>query len=282
MASSASILSRTLQSITVTKIKELEKQRHAYEKSKSEALDEAQGEAKDVRKRVSRLHDRVTKLDVWSPDELRNMRGWIDQAEYDPSIGDAALSQFEAVLKSRLDMESKKLGLADLYSRLLTEWIDSPNTEETEAAMLESTSLDDPFEMVQTRQKERLQQLRDKFERVVFEPLETDESGIDHYLDSLFVGDSGKKVLEKLRDDVSKTGERMLSEKRLLDDRSLKWSIKALLKNQLLNDEKKASLQEFLRDEAVLTEIRDVLNMRYRDLQNWSWNIGTAGMPVVP
>lgn len=61
-----------------------------------------------------------------------------------------------------------------------------------------------------------------------------------------------------------------------------RWCVKALLKNQLLNDEKKASLNDFLKDEAVLSEIRDVLNMRIRDLKDWEWNLGDEGMPVVP
>ena len=50
----------------------------------------------------------------------------------------------------------------------------------------------------------------------------------------------------------------------------------------MLNDEKKASLAEFLKDDAVLAEIRDVLNMRFRDLKEWEWNLGEEGMPVLP
>ena len=33
---------------------------------------------------------------------------------------------------------------------------------------------------------------------------------------------------------------------------------------------------------SVLGEIRDVLNMRFRDLKDWNWNLGDEGMPVVP
>ena len=281
MSSSPSILSQTLQSITVTKIRELEKQRQSFESAKNEALEEAGKETSNVRKRVLGLHNRVAKLEILSPSELENMRRWIDQAEFDPSIGDTALFKFEDALRSRLEIESRKLSLADLYSRLLTEWIDSPNNGESEPSMSEST-LDEPFEIVQSRQKERLQQLRDKFERVVFEPLHTDEVEIDNYLASLFAGETGHRALKKLRDNVKTMGVRLLEQKRPLDVQTLIWCIKALLKNELLNDEKKASLQDFLRDDAVLNEIKDVLNMRFRDIRKWSWNLGTEGMPVLP
>jgi hypothetical protein len=192
------------------------------------------------------------------------------------------LMKFEKELRSRLDIKSRKLELADLYSRLLIEWIESPNMGDAEFSILESTSLDDSFEVVQTVQKERLQQLREKFEQVVFEPLETSETEIHNYLHSLFKGDAGERAFKQLRGRVSKMGKYMLAESQPFDLQNLKWCIKALLKNELLNDEKKTSLREFLQDEAVLNEIRDVLNMRYADLQNWSWSLGTEGIPVIP
>jgi hypothetical protein len=282
MTSSSSILSQTLQSITITKIQELEKQRQSYEQRKNHVLSSADDEAKDLRKKVSHLHAGVKDLDVWSYDELKNISRWLHQSNYDPSVPDEMLMKFEKELRSRLDIKSRKLELADLYSRLLTEWIDSPNLEDTESSMLENTSLDDPFEVVQTAQKERLQQLREKFERVVFEPLETSEAEIDNYLRSLFKGDAGERAFKRLQESVKHAGESMLAEKQPFDQQSLRWCIKALLRNELLNDEKKASLRDFLQDEAVLNEIRDVLNMRYAELQNWSWNLGAEGMPVVP
>lgn len=281
MASSSSLLSRTLQSITVTKIQELEKQRTSYEKRKVQVLTSA-AQIKNLRKRVLHLHASVKDLDIWSNDELENIRRWLHQSEYDPSVPEATLNKFEQQLQSQLEIKSRKLDHADLYSRLLMEWIESSSNGDSESDMVESSSLDDPFEMVQTAQKERLQQLREKFERVVFEPLETNETDIDKYLHSLFKGDAGERALGRLRNSVTNHGKPMLGRNRLFDARSLKWCIKALLKNDLLNDEKKATLQEFLKDDAVLDEIRDVLNMRYNALQNWSWDLGDGGMPVVP
>jgi hypothetical protein len=82
------------------------------------------------------------------------------------------------------------LDLAALYSRLLTEWLGSANHGADEAALDDTDSLDGSLEIIQ---KDRLKQLKDKFEAVVFTPQETDEVEIDNYLFGLFAGDNGEK-----------------------------------------------------------------------------------------
>ena len=286
MSASSSVLSETLQSITVTKIRELEKQKDSYDTKKTAALDSPDAKSDSVRKRLAALYkaarDNKGLIDLRSNPELSNSLLWIKQALHDPSVTDAKLLEVEKNFVSRLDQNSRKLDLAHLYSRLLTDWIKSTPGTEPDLDDLERSESDDSFEVVQDTQKARLEQLRDKFARVVFEPLETDEVEIDNYLGRLFEGDDGQRALEDLRRDVSSNGKMMLREYFRIDDRSMRWCIKALLKNQLLNDEKKASLNDFLKDDAVLSEIKDVLNMRLRDLKDWEWNLGKEGMPVVP
>ena len=285
MSASTSALSETLQSITVTKIRELEKQKESYNAKKVKAVD-AVRTSEDVRKRLANiwrvLRDNKELVDYHSDSELFNIKFWMKQAIHDPSVTEAKLLECEQELISRLEQNSRKLDLAHLYSRLLTDWIKSSPTAESDLVDLDQSDSEESFEVVQDTQKARLEQLRDKFARVVFEPLETDETEIDNYLSSLFEGDDGQSALKDLRRDVKGHGKLMLSDYFRMDARSLQWCIKALLKNQLLNDEKKASLNDFLKDEAVLSEIRDVLNMRIRDLKDWEWNLGDDGMPVVP
>lgn len=96
------------------------------------------------------------------------------------------------------------------------------------------------------------------------------------------LGDHGARTLEILRREVSDLGKHMLEDTFRIDEQVLTWCIKGLLKNDLLNDEKKASLNDFLKDDAVLAEIKDVLNMRLRDLKEWEWDLPERGMPVVP
>lgn len=281
MASSSTILSQTLKSVTLTKIEELAKQRGSFEGGKASIL-RTVDETQDLREKVIKLHAGVKSLGSEAYGELDNIERWLHQSQYDPTIPSERLHKFELALRSRLDIKSRRFDLADLYSRLLTEWIGSPDIDESDAVTSQEDDASDSFEMVQTIQKERLDQLRQKFAKVVFEPLDTDEVEIHNYLSSLFKGDAGKADLKRLRESVSNAGKGMLQEKKLLDKQSMKWCIKALLKNELLNDEKKATLREFLKDEAVMDEIKDVLNMRFANLKHWSWDLEDGGMPVVP
>ncbi|MCJ1254916.1 hypothetical protein MMC24_002732 [Lignoscripta atroalba] len=281
MSSPSSVLSRTLQSITSTKIRELEKQRTSYELHKSKVVNDAERAGEDQRKRVSCLLSGVKELDPSSSTDVRvsNIRRWLDQSHYDPSIPNAMLQTFEKQLLSKLDIRSRKFDLADLYSRLLTDWLNPPDSTVADSTTVESLTLDDPFEIIG---RDRLQQLRDKFESVVFTPFETDEVGIDNYIRDLFPGDTGTKALEQLRLEVKAQGDDVLANSKAFNDRTLRWCINGLLKNDLLSNEKKAILQDFLQNEVVLGEIADVLNMRFADIKKWSWAAEDEGMPVEP
>ncbi|KAK2811174.1 hypothetical protein FQN50_002271 [Emmonsiellopsis sp. PD_5] len=282
---SSSILSQTLQSITVTKVQELETRRQKYQKQKDEILAKADGAGNDVGERIKLLHDSIKDLGICSAaeaEEFADFCRYVQQSEYDPSVSKEKLAQFEQKIRAKLDSETRKLDLADLYSRLLIEWIDAPRASGGESPSLDNLSLGDSFDVVQSVQKERLEQLRDKFESVVLTPLETDEVEIDNYLKQLFNSDEGESALESLRKQVRGKGTSMLRERKLFDRDSLEWCIQSLLKVDLFDDEKKATLRDFLSNEDVLSEIKDVLNMRYANIENWSWGLGDRGMPVVP
>lgn len=134
------------------------------------------------------------------------------------------------------------------------------------------------------RQKEPLQDLCDKFEDVVFEPLHTDEAEINAYVSGLFSdqGEAGHKLLADIRDRITYGESEMFSGKSPFGVAMLDWVIKGLLAEDLLSDEKQSLLRDLLGNEVVLREIADVLNMRIADLDNWQWEVGELGIPVLP
>lgn len=281
MASPTAALSRTLQTITLTKINELEKQRNAYASSKNAVLNSASNAKLDKRERILRLLNGVQGLHPIkssSDTELPNIRRWLEQSHYDASIPDEMLDDFETKLRSKLDVQTRRLDLAALYSRLLTEWLNPKNLIQ-EQVPEDTGSLDGSFEVVE---KDRLKQLKDKFESVVFTPLETDEDEISDYLGSLFTGDLGTKALEQLRNSTARKSSHILLNKTPFDERSIKWCLKGLLGNDLLRDDKKVILQEFLQDQVARAEICDVLNMKFVDIKNWQWDAGPEGLPIEP
>ena len=282
MSSSTAALSRTLKSITITKIAELEKQRKSFAARKHALLRAAKQAEPNKRQKVLGLLEGLEGLDLPSSSDvsLPNMKRWLNQSDFDDSIPEDMLRSFDEQLRSQLDVQTRRLDLADLYSRLLREWLNSSNSEtEMDLAVDDNKSLDGSFEIVE---KERLKSLREKFEAVVFTPLETNESEIENYLESLFDNDNGTKALERLRTQAELVGKLSLKNSEPFDKTSLRWCLKGLLANDLLSDEKKTILQEFLQDDVARGEICDVLNMKYRDIENWTWDAGDEGMLVEP
>lgn len=276
-----SVLSQTLKSITLTKINELTKQRDAYSAEKARILASADPEKYDIRQRILSLHDGIKELGLGSWQRLANINRWVTQSKHDVSVTNSKLAKFETELRSLLDLQSRKLDYADLYSRLLIEWIENPDDQDRDDKVDASdVSPDGDFDVVGSIQREKFQQLKEKFADVVFEPLETDEERITEYLSSLFEGDKNQELLEWLRGRLDNDLTEHFNEQKPIGLRKLKECIESLLRNGLLDEEKAATLREFSRDDTVLEEIRDVLNMRHESLSSWSWDLGTGGVPV--
>ncbi|KAI3327740.1 hypothetical protein HD806DRAFT_483779 [Xylariaceae sp. AK1471] len=280
MAQPSSVISRTMRSISLNKIQEIEKQRDRYESRKNEVLAAADEHRDNIRERITQLLHGVHKLcdaDVARDHRIINIELWLQQSSYDTSIPFQMLQSYETLLRSKLEVESRKLSLGHLYSRLVTEWMNSstPMSEETD-------SEDDESLVVVDHRKVHLQELCDRFEEVVFTPLETDEAKIEQYLQGLFSGDEANKALKSLRHSIDTHGWFLLKEKDPFNQSTLRWCVNGLLAEDLLSEEKQAILREFLGSPVILNEIADVLNIRFADFDNWSWQAGEQGIPVLP
>lgn len=121
MASPTSVLSKTLQSITLTKIRELESRRNSYETRKRTFLDKANAST-DQRDRLASLIEAFKELYPGAAKDgaLANTERWLTQSRYDASIPASKLASFDQQLRAKLDIQSRKLDMAHLYSRLLT------------------------------------------------------------------------------------------------------------------------------------------------------------------
>lgn len=200
MAPQSSALSKTLESLTLSKIRELEKQRSAYEDRKAKVLADAESQP-DLFARVNVILNGTKAIlpQVAKEHAVTNIERWLDQQRFDPAVTDGMLKEYETELRSRLDAHSRRLSLADLYSRLLTEWTNAPVTGG------DGEIDEDEYTVVDERQKQRLEQLCDQFEEAVFTPLETSAEDIHAFLDSLFPSDNKMKQLNVLRNEIRKS-----------------------------------------------------------------------------
>lgn len=278
MAHPSSVLSQTMQSISLTKIRELEKQRGRYESRKNEVLSAADKHSDNIRERITQLLRGVKDLceaELARDTRVLNIDLWLQQSSYDPSVPPQMLQSYEVLLRSKLEVQSRKLSIGYLWSRLVTEWMNS-STPMSEAPGSEDESSD------AERQEKRLEELCDKFEEVVFTPLDMDEARIEQYMQGLFSSDDAKSALESLRSQIQSHEDSLLNADMPFNRDTLRWCVNGLLAEDLLSEEKQDILREFLESPVVLDEIADVLNLRFADFDDWSWEAGEQGIPVLP
>ncbi|KAF2833501.1 hypothetical protein CC86DRAFT_400119 [Ophiobolus disseminans] len=276
MASESNFLSQTLQSITTTKMREQNRRSQVFETRKAKVF-ESVAAASDDRARLNILlsgfnelstsNKGISYVDQDRKDTAQNTTRYLEQSYSDPSVSATIIQSFERNLEKKLGQESQRFDFANLYYRLLGEWTDA-NSKPMEQSEQKEEELDGSFEHVQ---KYDLQRLKDKFASVVFTPLHTEEVEIDNYLGALFEGDHAEGLLEGIRQANVTFAKTFREQVAPFDRFMLQQCIKALLSNTLLNDEAKSTLSEFTTNEDVLNEISDVLNLRFADLENWSW-----------
>ena len=278
MAATSATFSKTLQSLTQSKIRELEKQRITYESHKSQILASAAQQC-CPRDRVSCILQGIKALrsenDNLKDNKIANIERWLDQARYDSSIPQEKLDSFQEHLIATLDAQTMRLNIADLYSRLLTEWMEPSSGSD------QIPEEEEDYLVVEERQKQRLQQLCDQFERVVFTPLETDEDEIHAFIDGLFPTEDSRIALDNLREKIGRECSELWHKTDPFNIYSLRSCIHGLLTEDLLSEEKQGILKYCLEHTVALTEIADVLNMRYADIKNWDWH-AEDGIPVLP
>ncbi|KAA8651790.1 uncharacterized protein ATNIH1004_000686 [Aspergillus tanneri] len=283
-------LPQTLQSITDIKIGELSKQRDLFKKQHSEIL-RAAGDAVDLRSKARVLLEGVTRLkgspsDAFDKEDLDldaagvedgseraahvNIRRFLLQSRYDPSVSDRSLQEWVDDLERELQYLQLRHEHASFYSTLVTEWLASLEDDRT------GTTEEEDGEAVG---RAEMHEQRETWENLVFTAGDVQRDGIQSYLDRLFMRtDLSQQALKELREKIKAFGEELASKQTWFDANGLQGVSRALLRADLLSKEKTAILKEFMRNSAVAQEVADVLNMRLAALESWQWP--AEGIPV--
>ena len=285
MASSGSVYSQTLRDITNTKLDELSKVRASFETQRKE-LDIV---GKSDHDGVEKLEKLAQILKTWysistsgGQDirggssnsrleiDLKNLNRFLAQARYDPSVSVKILEQWQRTLLRHADIQSTKFDYASLYGQLTTEWLSNKQASKSETGGGDVDMED--FEHVSGGTK---LEYRTKWEESVFEPKLVDKNAINTFLHNLFESTPGdsKHLLNALKEVRRRVEEfeRGLASEQSFNQSSLHWTIEGLLASDLLDNEKRDAIRDFLHNPTILAEIADVLNMRMAALQDWTW-----------
>jgi hypothetical protein len=284
---SGSVFSETLQTITTTKLHELAQQRGAFDKGYAELLAALEAE-QDALKRLILLTDGSKScLGVKTSKRTANGRigrvisggtrnarletdlmivdRFIEQARFDPSVSPKVLQDWEKTLLQYLSVQASKFQYADLYGKLVTEWLSSEKTAPADG----DTEMAESYEELPGAKKLAA---RTEWEKSVFEPATVNVEALKAYLEELFIIDkkSAASAIQNLRNEVEDF-EHSLSGPGKFSVRTLRWVIKGLQNSDLLPNEKREVLKDFLSNDVILSEIGDVLSMRLQALERWSW-----------
>jgi len=260
---SGSVFGETLHTITTTKLEELTKQRVAFEEEYSALLDAAKAEidpfkrvclllngtkvclgvqtdnktAKDGRSsRVISSGARNTRLET----DIRNLDRFIEQARFDPSVSSNVVTDWEKTLLQYLSVQSTKFQYADLYGKLVTEWLSSDKiaAEDVDVEMTES------FEEIPGAKKLAS---RVEWEKDVFQAADVDGNALNSYLEELFTANNktGTAAIRNLRKKVEEF-EKDLNNSVQFSQYTLRETIQGLENSDLLSNEKRETLRDFL------------------------------------
>lgn len=285
MASGGSVYSQTLHSITHTKLRELAKKKSTFEGHRRQTLAGAEQE-EDGTERVrilanglkacspiSTANGRVVRGASNYPGleiHLNNLDRFLAQARYDPSVSPAVVASWQHTLLRHFEVQSLKFDFATLYGQLTTEWL---SVKQNSASKKKSDDVDmEEFEHVSAGKKI---ESRRKWEESVFEPVNIDHAAMREMLHHLFESTPNDskhllKAIQALRDMAEEFGRKLVSPGNF-NQYSLGWTIKGLLASDLLDNEKREVLRDFLSNTTILNEVADVLNMRMMALADWSW-----------
>ncbi|KAL2136927.1 hypothetical protein VTI74DRAFT_88 [Chaetomium olivicolor] len=265
---STDILSQTLSSITAIKLDQLQKQKDTYEAKKRSLCEDVISEV-DTTKRVKKLlkgSEELQSVGLGKNKALSELESFLDQAEYDPSVTEGLLQEYEAEIHRHLNAQTNKYQFASLYGKLVEEWIASGHSAAA------STPDGSGFIVVG---REEMHQQRATWEEYVFKAKETDGKAIKAYLTDVFSSKEARQALEKLRESFE-AFQKMWKKEIHFDEDTLETVIRGMLRSDILTEEKRTILRDFLGNRVVLSEISDVLNMRMSSIDSWHW-----GSPLV-
>lgn len=171
-------------------------------------------------------------------------------------------------MRRYVTVHATKYQYADLYAKLVTEWLISEKKEVT-ASPDEDVEMGDSFEELPSAKRLKA---RREWEKSVFEPAAVNLPALYTYLERLFIADKkavASAILE-LRRKVADFELRLASSPQF-NAHTMRWVIKSLQASDILSNDKREVLSDFLSNDVILAEISDVLNMRMEALDRWGW-----------
>jgi hypothetical protein len=232
----------------------------------------------NVSVRISKLLEDVERFDPaiedgfeeWTPETTKR---FIEQAQDDRSISETRLLDLEKRLQGRLNKHLNRIEVSYLHVDLMREALDADVSIEKAAIKLETSSLDDDFEMVE----EGLEELLEQFKKKLLTPTDVDPDAIQAYLSSMFTGEEAIH-LQGIRNNMQAYGNELANGNMEIDQEGLHWAITDLMDNSLICPRKKETLGAYLQSPIALQGLATTLKMK--KFHSWNYKNAETGLPI--
>jgi len=155
---------------------------------------------------------------------------WLHQAKTDPSITTQQIQDWGNLLETHLRASVTRFDYAKLFGNLLTEWLQSGDSQATGPVASDDSGDVEGSEPVATDKPVRTEKLeqKDRIQELIFTEKSTDTKAIEEYLEGLFSTPDAKAALTGVRKQLENLGNSVRQS--TVSPRDLKtWLISSLL-----------------------------------------------------
>jgi hypothetical protein len=229
--------------------------------------------ADDVITRVKALLDDITNLnpDLEDDNVLEIIARYTELASDGHSVSQYKLLKFEKQIQAKLEKRLNRLDISTAHMELLKEVLDAGDNSASVTAKIDGIDLDGDFEVVETE----LDEVLEEFEKETFVAKHIDFEAIEVYLSSLM---AERDNLEEMRSDLAAFSDEIMNNGLDIDQDLLMWCIADVLKNPLIGEEKKKTVESYLQSPVALRELTSILKMK--SVRHWEYKNIDKGLPV--
>jgi hypothetical protein len=230
----------------------------------------------DTFTRVTALLDDIAKLrpELNTVEDLEIVAHYVRQGMEDGSVSDSKVLQFEEQIGSDLVKHLNRLELSSLHIELLVEAIDRAEDTACSAKKRQSADLDDDFEVVEND----LDQALESFEKQTFTAKDVDVEELETFLSEQVSATALGSPIGSFRHEMKTFGEGLLADGVDIDQDLLMACIVELLKSDLVDNDKKRTLESYLQSPIALRELVAALDMK--SLRHWEYRNVNKGLNV--
>ncbi|KAG9202804.1 hypothetical protein G6514_004058 [Epicoccum nigrum] len=234
-----------------------------------------------LRERISSLVKDVQLHDghLEEDDDLTIIAACVEQTEFDNCISDAKLLKYEEQILGKLQKQMHRYESTFLHLQLMVEAMSVEQTAKSPNSAFEANSHDnEDFEVVDTGSEV----LQHKFEAEAFAVKEIDVEALEDYLTELVDHNGVVGSLscpDTLRNKIQCYAGELLEGEADIEEDDLEWCILNILKNSLISEDRRKTLEIYLQNQIALRELVSALNMR--SVRDWNWSNADKGLPIV-